>query len=209
MPVFPTARPPTSATQRIQSRGRSPRTIGWSGETAYAAQYAAAYVSHSPVGCTVLGAPRLRDCRATLDAAVRADRFCPCFPRCADLASTTQRIISRGHSPRTICGRERIAPAALYTAAFDSRPTVRGGVLDAPRLRYCRAALDASVRPDQLLPRHPRCVRLTSTAQRMQIPRAQPAHHFYGRTHVSRSPTPRGRGSPPLRRIARVDLQRY
>ena len=31
------------------------------------------------------------------------------------------------------------------------------------------------------------------------IPLAQPAHLFYGRTNVIRSPTPGGRGSPPIR----------
>ena len=36
------------------------------------------------------------------------------------------------------------------------------------------------------------------------IPRAQPAHHFYGRTHVIRPPTPGGRGSPPLRRSGKA-----
>ena len=39
-------------------------------------------------------------------------------------------------------------------------PPVRGGVLDAPRLRDRRAALDASVRHDRQHPRHLRCVRL-------------------------------------------------
>ena len=42
------------------------------------------------------------------------------------------------------------------------------------------------------------------------IPRAQPAHHLYGRTDVFRPPTPGGRGSPPLRWVvAWVDMQRY
>ena len=36
------------------------------------------------------------------------------------------------------------------------------------------------------------------------IPRAQPAHHFYGRTHVIRPPTPGGRGSHPLRRSGKA-----
>ena len=36
------------------------------------------------------------------------------------------------------------------------------------------------------------------------IPRAQPAHHFYGRTHVIRPPTPGGRGSPPLRCVGKA-----
>ena len=40
------------------------------------------------------------------------------------------------------------------------------------------------------------------------IPRAPPAHHLGGRTHVVRQPTPGGRGSPPLRWDG-VDGQRY
>ena len=58
--------------------------------------------------------------------------------------------------------------------------TVGGGVLDAPCSRYCRVGLDAQVRLDRFYPRHQRRARLASTAQRMQIPRAQPAHHLCG-----------------------------
>ena len=124
-------KPTSSVIRRKGRRGRRP--LRWlrvgmfqrSRNVQFAAPvtlHAASPVSHSPVGYTVLGAPRLWDCRATLDAAVRADRFCPCFPRCADLASTTQRIISRGHSPRTIGRREGTAPAVSYAATFVSRP---------------------------------------------------------------------------------------
>ena len=45
---------------------------------------------------------------------------------------------------------------------------VRGGVPDAPRLCDRRAALDASVRRDQLRPRFPRRSRLASATQRIQ-----------------------------------------
>ena len=130
--------------------------------TALVTIYAASPVSLSPVGCTVLGAPRSRDCRATFDAAVRLDRFCPRFPRRARHASTTQRFISRGHSPRTIGGRIEIEPVSSHLAAYVSQPPVRGGVLDAPRSRDRRAALDASVRPDRPHPRLPRCARFPS-----------------------------------------------
>ena len=117
--------------------------------TALVTMYAASPVSLSPVGCTVLGAPRSRDCRAALDAVVRPDRFCPYFPRCVNRAFTDQRFIFRGHSPRTICGRIEIAPVSSHLAAYVSQPPVRGGVLDAPCLRDCRAALAAAVRLDR------------------------------------------------------------
>ena len=62
-----------------------------------------------PVRGGVPDAPRSRDCRGELDAVVRRGRFCRCHPRCGNLASTAQRIISRGHSPRTIwCGRTHV-----------------------------------------------------------------------------------------------------
>ena len=85
----------------------------------------------------------------------------------------------------------------FYAASSVTLPPVGCTVLGAPWLRDCRVSLAADVRPDRLHPRHPRRARLASTAQRMQIPRAQPAHIFYGRTHVARPPTPGGRGSPP------------
>ena len=43
----------------------------------------------------------------------------------------------------------------------------------------------------------------------MQIPRAQPAHHFIRASEVVRRPRPGGRGSPPLRWVAWVDRQRW
>ena len=59
-----------------------------------------------PVRGGVPDAPRSRDCRAALDAPVRPDQPHPRFPRRATIASTSPRIQSRGHSPRTIsCGR--------------------------------------------------------------------------------------------------------
>ena len=78
-------------------------------------------------------------------------------------------------------------------------PPVRGGVPDAPRSRDRRAALDASVRPDQPHPRPPRRARLASTAQRIQSRGHRPRTISYGRTNVIRQTTPGGRGSPPLR----------
>ena len=72
----------------------------------------------------------------------------------------------RNRTRRVICRSVRFALA------------VRGGVLDAPRSRDCRGGLVASVRPDRQHPRHTRRADIASTAQRIQIPRAQPAHLF-------------------------------
>ena len=44
-----------------------------------------------------------------------------------------------------------------YADTFVSQPPVRGGVLDAPRLRDCRGGLGADVRHDQWHPCLPRC----------------------------------------------------
>ena len=70
--------------------------------TASVTFHAETFVSLSPVGCTVLGAPWLRDCRGNVGADGRRARQHPRYLRCAHLASITQRIQSRGHSPRTI-----------------------------------------------------------------------------------------------------------
>ena len=59
------------------------------------------YVAQPPVRGGVPDAPRLRDRRAALDAAVRLDRQHPRHQRRARLASASPRIQSRGHSPRT------------------------------------------------------------------------------------------------------------
>ena len=164
-------KPTSSVIRRKGRRGRRPLRGVREGRfqrsrdvqfTALVTMYATSLVSHSPVGCTVLGAPWLRECWAALDASVRPDRFCPRFPRRARPASTTQRFISRGHSPRTIGGRIEIEPVSSHLAAYVSQPPVRGGVLDAPRSRDRRAALDASVRPDRPHPRLPRCARFPS-----------------------------------------------
>ena len=64
---------------------------------------------------------------------------------------------------------------------FVTHPAVRGGVLDAPRLWDCQGGLDATVRPDRWHPRHPRCVRLASTAQRIQSRGHRPRTISHGR----------------------------
>ena len=86
----------------------------------------------------------------------------------------------RNRTRRVICRSVRFALA------------VRGGVLDAPRSRDCRGGLVASVRPDRQHPRLPRCADIASTAQRIQIPRAQPAHLFK-RAHPRNPSTHAGR----------------
>ena len=181
----------------------------------------------------------MRDCRVSLAADVRPDRFYPRHPRRIRLRPPPHASKSRGHSPRTIlCGRPKLSvdrgragveahpygglrgltdyviaphqrrpqPLSHGASRRDSSPSrgakgwvkvcgvgatvyhdadtvvflppVRGGVPDAPRSRDRRAASNASVRPDRFYPRHPRSSRLASAAQRMQISRAQPAHHL-------------------------------
>ena len=93
--------------------------------------------------------------------------------------------------------------ASVYRDAdsYVSLTPVGGGVLDAPRLRDCRAALDAPVRPDQPHPRFPRRVRLAPTTPRIQSRGHSPRTILCGRANVVRRPRPGGRGSPPLRWI--------
>ena len=162
-----------SVIQRKGRRGRRPlrwlRDSGFSGAVRYAGSlgtdsspvtmYAASPVSLPPVRGGVLDAPCLRDCRGGLDAPVRLDQWHPRLIRRARLLSTTQRIISRGRSPRTICGRGATTPVASHHATFASLSPVRGGVLDAPRLRDCRANLYAPIQRDQLHLLQPRCAR--------------------------------------------------
>ena len=101
-PTPPTVLPPPSTAQRIQSRGHSPRTIFEARGNRQ--RYVVCYnVRFAPtVGGGVLDAPRSRDCRGGLYAPAQPAQPHPRHPRCAHLASTTQRIQSRGHSPRTI-----------------------------------------------------------------------------------------------------------
>ena len=56
--------------------------------------------------------------------------------------------------------RDGTASVAILAAAYVSHPPVRGGVLDAPRLRDRRAALDAAARRGRLRTRLPRRARL-------------------------------------------------
>ena len=145
--VRPTARdvafsnnPTSSFIQRKGRRGRRPlrwvRDSGFSGAVRHSFSYplrfyAATSVALLHVGCTVLGAPWLRDRWVALDAVVRPDRFYPRFPRRANLASTTQHMQSRGHSPRTIGAGVRGYPSTEAGRAWKPAPTVRVGKVSA------------------------------------------------------------------------------
>ena len=105
--IIPHQRRPQPLSHGASRRDSSPfrGAEGWAkvcgvGATVY--HDADTYVTHPPVRGGVLDAPRSHDRRASLDATVWLGRFCPRHPRCARLASTTPRIQSRGHSPRTI-----------------------------------------------------------------------------------------------------------
>ena len=113
-----------------------------------------------PVGCTVLGAPWLRDCEAKSDAPVERDRFYPRHPRCARLRPPPSDSYPAGTARAPFVRRGATASVMSYAATYVSHPPVRGGVLDAPWLRDRRGGLDAPVQRGRQHPRHPRCARL-------------------------------------------------
>ena len=183
-------------------RGRRPlrwlRDAGISGAVRHSFSYplrfyAATSVTLLHVGCTVLGAPRPRDRWVALDAVVRPDRFYPRFPRRANLASTTQHMQSRGHSPRTIsCGRPRLS-VNRGRAGVEDKPLRREwgrfqratGVVRRPKAgRRGRRPLRAV------------CI-LHVAAYNV---RAQPAHHLYVAATASVIPRREGVEDKPLRR---------
>ena len=106
-------RTPLFTAQRMRFRGHRPRTI-WCGRGGRLARCnprrpssggrgvedAAPYGLCVRVGVSIK--PPLPVRRAALDAIVPHGRLRPRFPRRTRLASTAQRIQSRGHSPRTI-----------------------------------------------------------------------------------------------------------
>ena len=159
--------------------------------------YAATSVALLPVGCIVLGAPWLRDCRAGLDADVRRDRFCPRLSRRVRFASTAPRIQSRGHSPRTISygrpklsvipGREGVEARPYgvwgrFRACNRRRPSSEGGASGTPPLTG--GLFTSSC-----------CIRRKGTAR---------APFFTGAPALFIYPTPGGRGSPPLRCVGKI-----
>ena len=147
--------------------------------------YAATFVSLPPVRGGVIDAPRLCDRRAALDAPARRDQPHPRLPRCAILASTTPRIQSRGHSPRTIDRREGTAYIASYAATFVSQSPVGCTVLGAPRLSDCRGNVGADGRRDRLHPCFLRCARLRLPSNVCNI--AGTARAPFGRRGVTAS----------------------
>ena len=157
--------------------------------------YADTVVFLPPVRGGVPDAPRSCDCRASSNASIRPDRFYPRHPRCARLCPPPSVCDFAGTARAPlICARERTP--CVTSRNLRHATTVRGGVLDAPRSRDRRAGLAASVRPDRFYPRHPRSSRLSSASQRIQIPRAQPAHHFM-RANPSRPSSHPGRAWKP------------
>ena len=128
------------------------------------------------VGGGVLDAPRSRDRRGALDAHVQRAQPHPCLPRCASLASTTQRMLSRGHSPRTFLRAHPRYPSSHAGRAWKPAPTV-GGEVDGQR--GCDAPTSAP-----------------TPQSRRKAPRQLPFQGSRGwvrRTHVIRPPTPGGR----------------
>ena len=120
----------------------------------------------------------------------------PAFPTVRPLPSTTQRIQSRGHSPRTILyGR--------IDVVLQPRPGGRGS----PPLR--RAVEGVSVQPASFVDRRRGVEDAAPYGQfvyftfRHATQGRSPRTISHGRTEVVRPPTPGGRGSPPLRRAGR------
>ena len=162
------------------------------------APYAARPVSLLLVGCTVLGAPWSRNRRGRLAANVERDRLHPRHPRCARLASITQRMKSRGRRPRTF-GTAWENRTHHPTRSSVSLATAIGcTVLGAPRSRDRRGRLDATVGPARFCPCFPRCINRALTDQRFIFRGHSPRTISYGLTDVIRHHAPGGRGSPPL-----------
>ena len=177
-----TARPsrvrrPTYEIPRAQPAHHFVRREG----TAHITLYAEAFDTLQPVRGGVLDAPPLRDCRGVLDASVRPDLFCPRHLRCVRLASTTQRIQSRGHSPRTIFTGAPTFSVNPRREGVEALPY--GGWGRYPHLTH--VALNPSVTALR-----------AATAPLSGEPRGG-----VRRSHVILHPRPGGRGSPPLRGI--------
>ena len=156
------------------------------------ASYAAAFVSLSPVGGGVLDAPWSYDRRGRLAADVGRDRLHPRHPRCARLASTTQRMQSRGRSPRSI-SHGRTGVVLHPTPGGRGSPPLRYewegfGVQTASSVDRTRGVGDAAPYG-----------RFVYFALRHITKGHSPRTIWCGRTDVILHPRPGGRGSPPLR----------
>ena len=186
-PAFSTAHTVTSTTQRIQSRGRSPRTI-CTGAPTFSVDRGRAGVEARPYGEWLRG----------LTGNVIA-----LHPRCTNPSVTALRAATAPLSgePRAwekTCG----VYAFVYhdAATYVSLSPVRGGVLDAPRSRDCRGGLDALVRRDRQHPRHPRRARLPPPPT-YHIPRIPARAPFCpGAPALSVNPRRAGAEGKPLRR---------
>ena len=165
------------------------------------------------VGCTVLGAPWPRDRRGGLGAPVRRDRQHPRHPRRACLASTAQRIQSRGHSPRTFFygrtdavrqptpGGRGSPPLRCERVGIGVQPTLsvirRRGVGDAApygrqrnhgiSIMVSRCANAASLRPPLGSPERGAVAALCAVTEGL-VPAS------VRRNNVASQPTPGGRG---------------
>ncbi len=84
------------------------------------------------------------------------------------------------------------APVASYAARPVSLSAVRGGVLDAPRLRDRRGAVDADVERDRLYPRFQRCARLHPPPH-VSYPAGTARAPLVRRNHVVDQPSPAAR----------------
>ncbi len=90
----------------------------------------------------------LRVCRGGLVADVQRDRLQPRLLRCARLDSTTQRIQSRGHSPRTILYGRPTSSFHRRRAGVEARPyggclrRLTGNVVS-PHRRYTNPSVTA------------------------------------------------------------------
>ena len=179
-----------SIAPRIQSRGRSPRTISY-GRPTLSVDRGRAGVEARPYGGWVARVDGLRDYTApTLHQPL------------------SHGALRRDSSPfrgaegwAEVCGVYAFVYRDADAVVF--LPPVRGGVLDAPRLRDRRAALDAPVRPDRLHPRLIRRANLASIAPRIQSRGRSPRTISYGRNDVVLHRRPGGRGSPPLRCVGK------
>ena len=155
-------------------------------------------VSLTPVRGGVLDAPRLRDCRAASDAPVRHDQPHSRHPRCARLPPLPNASNPAGTARAPFVRAYRGSPSSQAGRAWKPAPTAGEGKVSAPDRRHPSSEGGASGTPP-----------LTGGlyTSRCGIQRKGAARAPFGRTQVIRHPRPGGRGSPPLRRIAKVSAR--
>ena len=178
-PAFSTAHTVTSTTQRIQSRGRSPRTI-CTGAPTFSVDRGRAGVEARPYGEWLRG----------LTGNVIA-----LHPRCTNPSVTALRAATAPLSGEPRGGRKLAAFTHLFTAMMTPAfRTHRRGRRPRRPLRWiiAGAGMDVPVRPDRQRPRHPRCARLASTAPRIQSRGHSPCTIFTGAPTLSVIPRREG-----------------